>query len=212
MKSALLIFSGLLLAMVTSAQCPFLHYPDAYLFPVPGPEKYYQDNQQKKDKEKQPGIRYAFNVGSSYFTPGRSGGFYSYFAPGVRYAVSRRFHFSGGVLFQYTNEAQGLFPGPGESFPSNHSVQVLFYGQGTYLLRPNLSLSGTVVKNLDQSQKYPSFYKPYPIVPDSYSLRLNYRISNSISFGAEFRYSEPSYYMGFPYRSFHGYGFPYYPY
>ncbi len=216
MKKIILIAVAFLLVTGVKAQLFYPHYPNAYYFPAPGPEKYYLDNQQKQKNDKEPGIRYGINVGTSYMSSGWFKGFSSWVAPTFSYSVSPKFYLSGGIMLQHSFPVNGSYPADHEdaAFGPQNTNMVLF-GQGTYFIRPNLSLTGTVVKNLNRNYyrnlNISPFYRNY--VPDSYSLRLNYRISDHLFFGAEFRYSEPSVYSPFypvnvpPYQGV----YPYYP-
>ncbi len=216
MKKVVLTAVALLMMTGVYAQIPYLHYPDAYYFPAPGPEKYYLDNHRKEKKQredKQPGIRYGINVGTSFMSFGGSRFFSSYVAPSFSYSFSPKFYVSGGIMFEHIFPAGGSYiPEPGRNGFYAPMNNVVIYGQGTYFVRPNLSLTGTIVKNLNQNRNLSPFYRNY--TPDSYSLRLNYRISDHFFFGAEFRYSEPAAYSPFYPMNMSPYGgfYPYSPY
>ncbi len=213
MRKIFLIFVAFLLVTGVNGQIPYLHYPYAYLLPAPGPDKYYHDNQQKQENDKEPGIRYGINVGTSYMSSGWYKGFSSWVAPTFSYAVSPKFYLSGGIMLQHAFPVNSVYPADqGNAAFYSQNTNVVLFGQGTYFIRPNLSVTGTVVKNLNQDKNLSPFYRNY--IPDSYSLRLNYRIGNNIFFGAEFRYSEPDMYNPYypmnnmsPYRGI----YPYYP-
>jgi len=195
-KKGLVLIAVFFMSISVKGQIPYLHYPYAYLLPAPGPEKYFKDNQHKSGNDKQPGIRYGVQVGTSYMSFAGSHAFSSYFAPSLSYYLSPRFHLSGVIMLEHTFPVRGNNPAEsaGNTFylPMDH---VVIYGQGTYFIRPSVSLTGTVVKNLNQDKNISPYYRNY--IPDSYSLRLNYRISDNIFFGAEFRYSEPAVYSPF---------------
>ena len=194
-KIVLLFIGGLLLAAGVQAQISWLHYPDAYLFPAAAPEKYFYD-QQEEQEDDQPGIRmhYALNMGGSFVTSPWYKGFSTWVAPEFSYAVTPRFFVSGGVrVEQYFPVGSNFLTTGGEqAFATGPGTHLMFYGSGTYLIRPNLAVTGTIIKNLDVNRNTSPFLRSYSYVPDSYSLRFDYQLTRNIHLGAEFRYTDYS--------------------
>ncbi len=193
MKKIVFIFIGGWLMMTgLQAQISYLHYPDAYLFPAATPEKYFYDRQEQEE-EKQPGIRlqYALNMGGSFVNSPWYKGLSTWIAPEISYAVTPRLFVTGGVrVEQYFPAGSHSLTAGGEQAPATGpGTYLMIYGSATYLIRPNLSVTGTILKNLDINKNTSPFLRSYNYVPDSYSLRFDYQLSRNIHLGAEFRYS-----------------------
>ena len=199
----------MLILWILPLQAQVFHFPVARLFPAPGPEKYYLDKKEHPSSDDGPGIQYNLLLQSGYFgIPGYGNGFSYSVSPSFSYTVSPRFMVTGGIA--YTSY---MLPQPDENSRENSLMSgnmkrnVIVYAQGTYMVRPNFFLTGSIVKNLNRNRS-PFFQNPYSVQSgDSYSLRMDYFLTKSIRFGAEFRYSN-NYYPGFGFP--HGYD-PYLP-
>ena len=185
MKKIFLLIIGVWMMMGgVKAQISWLHYPNGYLFPAATPEKYYYDQKEQEKKEGLPGIRYQLNMGGSFVTSPWYKGFSTWVAPGFSYAVRVEQYFPTGH--------NALTPAGEQAAVGGAGTHLLLYASGTYLIRPNLSVTGTVMKNLDINKNTSPFLRSYNYVPDSYSLRFDYQLSRNIHLGAEFRYSDYS--------------------
>ena len=209
----IILLTGLMMTGV-KAQINWLHYPNAYLFPAATPEKYFYDRQQEQEKDGEPGIRlhYSINMGGSFMTSPWYKGFSSWVAPEISYAVTPRFFVSGGVrVEQFFPSGHTSLPAGGEQVvPGGPSTHLLLYGSGTYLIRPNFSVTGTIIKNLDINKNLSPYGRSFNYVPDSYSLRFDYQLGHNIHLGAEFRYMNYDNYNPFYPGAMYGpYGRPY---
>ncbi|NOY36825.1 MAG: hypothetical protein GXO83_04555 [Chlorobi bacterium] len=210
MKSRLFILT-LILACTFPLQAQVFHFPLARLLPAPGPEKYYLDNRGKATTDNNgPGIQYQILLQSGFFgSPGYGNGFSYSVTPTFGYTVSPRFRLSGGISYTAFSGAAFETPGAFENrgIPQRMTGNTVIFARGTYMVRPNLFFTGTIVKNLNRNRS-PFLQNPYYRQPgDSYSLQMDYFLTKSIRFGAEFRYGNNSYPgFGYPY----GYG-PYLP-
>ena len=170
----------------------YLHYPDSRMMPAPGPEKYYNDSLQKSsiNISSLPRIRYSINIGTSFST----GGFYgntiqSWVAPEINYRVSDKLDLRFGVVasnnymtnpISYNTTAEGV----------NNSASwfnYMVYAGGTYYVNENLVISGTIMKNFDQTPEWIGFSPNYNQDFESLSMSFSYRISDAFHIGADFR-------------------------
>lgn len=192
MKRALIFGMLLLLSFSLKAQLLYPHYPGSYYFPAPSPESYLQETRHEEEQKDGPGIRWGVNVGGNYLSTPWYRGFSSFVAPSFRIWVTPRFHFEGGVRVErFFPAGRSYVAGEGLSGTAPGTVFSV-YASGTYFLRPGLAVTGTVMKNFASAPALPPFAAGYRYVPDQYSLRLDYQITPSIHFGAEFRYMEYS--------------------
>jgi hypothetical protein len=191
MKKIVLITLGLLMMAGLKAQLSYQHYPAGYLFPAATPEKYFYDHQQQEQQDDQPGIHYRLNMGGTFVASPWYKGFSTYVAPEFSFAVTPRFFLSGGVRVEQFFPSGAPSPGPegGQTAGYRPATSLFFYASGTYLIRPNFSVTGTIMKNLDLNKNISPFARNYNYyAPDSYSLRFDYQLSRNIHLGAEFRY------------------------
>ncbi len=194
MKKIVILFLGIVMAGGVQAQISWLHYPNGYLFPAATPEKYYYDQKEQEKKEGLPGIRYRLDMGGSFTTSPWYKGFSTWVAPGFSYTVTPRFFISGGVRVEQYFPTGGSYLSPGgeQGFAAGPATNMVIYASGTYLIRPNLSVTGTMMKNLDINKNISPYGRRFNYVPDSYSLRFDYQLSPGIHLGAEFRYTDYS--------------------
>jgi len=125
------------------------------------------------------------SAGSSFWTAGRgSSGFSNWIAPSLFYSVNPKLHFHGGILLVRNGFT---VPAMSESSPvTGHGInQTMIYAGGEYILGRNISVSGTVIKDVtpevwnttDPRIRYSNFNRV--------SMRVNYHITDNIHIGAE---------------------------
>jgi len=190
-----------------------LHYPEVWMAPTPGPEKYYIDSLKKRASEASwlPHIHYRLNVGTS-FTSGSwyGNGIQTWVAPEVNYQLNERWNFRAGVMIsrnfpiQNSDEEYGVFVNPNRGSGFNF----LIYSGADYKVNDKLILSADVMKSVAQKREF-NYSLPGPGNFESYSFSLNYKLSKSMSIGANIRFNNGNspfgYNSSFPYtRNYFG--------
>lgn len=170
----------------------YLHFPNSRIMPAPGPEKYYNDSLQNSSIKisSLPKIRYNISLGTSFST----GGFYgnairSWVAPEINYRVSNKLDLRFGVVAtnNYMTNTDVLY-GTNEGVNKSSSWgSYLVYAGGTYYVNEKLTISGTIMKNFDQSPDWIGV-SPYSNNDfESASMSFSYKISDSFHIGADIR-------------------------
>lgn len=129
-----------------------------------------------------------FTTGLSFFTSKTFGSGSNYYvAPTLSYKVSERLHVNAGLMVYRNNffNPQPLYV-PAETSvvlrPANNTG-VSLYASADYMLSPRLMISGSYYKNVPGLGNT-GMYSPYNPSFDAMSLRVDYKISNSVSVGA----------------------------
>ena len=124
-------------------------------------------------------------VGTSFtYSPNNFYGPSYYIAPGLTYMVTPRFAVSAGVAVERSNyyfmnsyvpDNDGMLP----------MTRAFLYARGTYFLTPRLAISGTAYKTINDVPKLKDASYPYNYGYNyqGMSIGLDYKISNSFSFG-----------------------------
>jgi len=183
-----------------------LNHPEAYFAPAPGSEKYFYDLQEK-DRGDQPDsrIQYRLDIGTAFTSfSGNGSMIYSYLSPGIRYKISPKLDLEIGGSILYT------FPTSGNSYPesigsSRNEPSYQFYLKGVYQVTDRLVIDGSFIKGYMNN----NFFSQYPYSMnneyESYTFGFNYKIGNSMHFGAQINvsngmnpyfYSDPFYRRG----------------
>jgi hypothetical protein len=124
-------------------------------------------------------IFFGFRAGSSVILSTAQKPFFTNsLAPEIRYRVSPKFQINTGIIYTrgYDSSTQGLGY---NSFA--------FYTEGEYRLNDRLSLSGMIMKEIDNfpGPRMDAFNRNTDM--KSMSMGLNYRLTDNISFGANIR-------------------------
>ena len=146
----------------------------------------YKIDNRKKNLTHKP---YQFNIqtGISYTSVNRKEGYFSNFVyPNISYRLSSRFILSGGIIAikNYLNNYNEYAGANNNSYSSTY-----FIGRGSYLLNNKLSFHGYFIKTIDNPVVYPN-ESPINRFNQNYSFGIDYKITNSISFGVQFRSAE----------------------
>ncbi len=152
--------------------------------PAPGTE----NGKEERTSDDGPGIRLGLRTGASYLSMSGFRGFSTFIAPELSWQMSPRFFITAGVRADQCFPTGGIYSSGEMRAGSVPATSFLLYASGTYLLRSNLSVTGSVLKNISSTGSLPPFVRNYRYVPDQYSIRMDYQITPSIHFGAEFRY------------------------
>jgi hypothetical protein len=178
------------------------HHPGMFFAPAPVADSYF--NNRNNDNLLLPGnFDLGVDIGSAFSSYGSAGsGFTSYIAPHLSYQVSEKFRISAGVQISMLN----FNPGNGIRSMENGTMvpaagnNYLLHATGSYLLHPNLLLSGSVYKSINSVPQYRNDYFSSRNDYQGMSLALDYRLSKSFRIGAEFRYQNQ------PFGSFNPWG------
>lgn len=135
-------------------------------------------------------IKFSLDAGTSFmYAPKFASGTSFFVTPKFTYAITPKFHLNAGVMILKQNL---YFPNGITTFNENQpqsvviknssSVQGVLFAQGDYLLSDRLTLSGSVMKSLDNTNKLQNL--PWNNSFQAMSMGVNYKISNTISVGA----------------------------
>jgi len=188
-KTALmiLVFSSAFLMGIS--QGIYYHHPYSFFAPAPGSESYFS-RYQKKDINQNNQLQIHFDVGASFSNLGGFGSMYTnYISPQISYPLSEKLSLQVGGVFS-TN----LLTGQGSIIPSftgnlrnNTFSQYLLYAKGMYQLSDKLEIRSSVIKSIDNT---PDLFRMNSnllnLNYESYSLGFDYKLSNSVRFGANF--------------------------
>lgn len=203
-----------MVACVSHAQS-LLHHPLSYFTPAPGTEKYYSDLN-KDTRQGHSFIKYSLDVGTTFTGMNGYGSLgSSYLSPSVRYRVSPKIELELGGAIMYNFVSGSPVSNMGDSPSSgNNFTSYLFYTKGNYQVNEKLNINGAFVKSIANDALF--YQYPYQVNPDfeSYSLGLNYKLSDAIRIGAHFNFSNginPYYYSSPLNRRISGFHSPYDP-
>jgi len=133
-------------------------------------------------------LHLSLNVGAGFAGSKYNSGVFTTIAPNLNYMVTRRLKLEVGGVFMMGNN--NFYQVPGNETRSNflrRSTQTLIYAQGQYLLNDRLVLSGSVFKSFNPNAS--SKLNPYALDYKGMNIGLDYKVTKSISVGAQIRYS-----------------------
>jgi hypothetical protein len=163
------------------------HHPSVFFAPSPGLESYFS-KYQKKDLNQN--IRFSFDVGASFSNIGGFGSvFTNYLSPQINYPLSGKINLQiGGIIATNYLAGSGLMiPDFNGTLKNSSFSQYLFYTKGVYQLNDKIKIRSSVIKSIDNT---PDIFKmnSYPLNMnyENYSIGFDYKISNSVRFGATF--------------------------
>lgn len=180
----LVFFSAFLMGM--SQGIYYLH-PSSFFTPASGPESYFS-RYQKKDQSQNNPLQIHFDIGTSFSNIGGFGSmFTNYISPQISYPLSEKLSLQVGGVFakNYLNGSGSMLPSFTGNLINNNFSQYLLYAKGMYQLSDKLEIRGSVIKSIDNT---PDLFRINSnllnLNYESYSLGFNYKLSNSIRFGA----------------------------
>jgi hypothetical protein len=126
-------------------------------------------------------------VGTSFsYSPNNFYGPSYYLAPNISYQLSPKFQIQAGLIYEKST-FYSLYSQEGYSNDILPMTRTFLYSSGSYLLTPNLTVSGTVYKSIDNIPKLTKYQDPYHYNTQGVQLDLHYKVSNSISVGFQLR-------------------------
>jgi hypothetical protein len=145
-------------------------------------------------------VDFSMNTGMMLITGGKNNTYTAtYLAPAASFCLSPRLRIRAGALMMFS-PAEGFMVSASqpETASRSFSGQMSVFAAADYLVTPRLTLSGSFYKAVwdepfrqhTEIQALNRHYSPYRMPTQSYSLGVNYKISNGISIGAEFRFSD----------------------
>jgi hypothetical protein len=125
------------------------------------------------------------DIGTSFsYSPRNYYGPSFYIAPNVTYKISRKFQIHAGLIYEKST-FYPLYQIQDQSNSVLPMTRTLLYTSGSYLLTPNLTVSGTVYKSFNNIPKLTNYQDPYQYNIEGYQLDIQYKINNSITFGVQ---------------------------
>ena len=183
-----------------------MHYPEIWMAPPPGPEKYYIDSIKNASSTRSwsPGIHYRLNLGTSFSSGGWFGNsIQTWVAPELNYRLNQRWNFRAGVMISNTlpiQNSKDAFGVSGTRDPLS-GLSYLFYTGADYQVNEKLIISADVMKSVVQNSKF-DYFSPGAGNFESYAFSFNYKLSRSFSIGGNIRLSNGNdpynYYPLFP--------------
>ena len=143
-------------------------------------------NQKKFDVDMTVGTEFTFSP-KNFYGPSY------YIAPEFSYLVSPRFILSGGVGVDYAR----FYSLYNESAKENDILpmtRLFLYARGSYLLTPNLTVSGIAYKGINDVPRLTKYRPSFNYNYQGMGVGLNYKFSDSFSVGFEMRIQQNSYY------------------
>ncbi|MCD6566068.1 MAG: hypothetical protein J7K53_08995 [Bacteroidales bacterium] len=218
MKNRILIIILFFLSYITANAQWVYHFPNAFLMPAPGPEKYFLDNQNRR-----PGcedlqlINVDVQLGTS-FTSSFTGSplMSSYIAPTLNFNISPRFNLSvGGIIMNnHTSMFNQFVPKGGMEqsiLPGRLNSNFVLFASGDYLVSNNLLVYGSVYTSKFSVNNYSPFRLNSSIFGknhyNQFSLGARYKLSNAFTIGARVEYSDG---LNPYYNRFNNYGRSYF--
>lgn len=133
-------------------------------------------------------VSYSMQMGTSFSNFAGTGNMFSnYVSPMVNYDVSSRFRARIGGLFVNTNFYGKNNFGSEQSTSSNVSVNRIFlFVQGQYLLSKNMTISGTIFKEVTPTPKMND--RAFDMSSETYSVGMEYRLGNNSTIGVEMNF------------------------
>lgn len=147
----------------------------------------YTDNSQEIRKNNTNSFKYSMSVGASYtLVPGSTTSYFSnYFFPKVSYKISPKFDIEVGIiaLKNYINSDKNNFD-PDIPFSIIPSSSLYLVSNGNYNINKRVKFHGQLIKKL--TDDFPGTEMPSRAY-ENYSIGLDYKISNSINIGIQFK-------------------------
>ncbi len=109
-----------------------------------------------------------------------------FIAPNINYQLSSKFRLQGGLIIERST-IHTLYNSENQSDQILPITRAYLYAGGTYMLTPNLSLSGTAYKLINDIPNSSSYLYPYYTNSQGFRLDIGYKVSNSITFGVQIR-------------------------
>jgi hypothetical protein len=181
----ILVFSSAFL--MGMSQGIYYHYPSSFF--IPDPESYFS-RYQMKDQNQHNQLQIHFDIGTSFSNIGGFGSmFTNYISPQISYPLSEKLNLQvGGILSTNFLTGQGTtIPSFTGNLKNNTFSQYLLYAKGIYKLSDKLEIRSSVIKSINNA---PDLFKMNSnmlnLNYESYSLGFDYKLSNSVRFGANF--------------------------
>jgi hypothetical protein len=148
-------------------------------------------------------VNFDLSAGTSFmYSKDFGSGTSTYIAPSLKYKFTPRLNLNVGVMFVNSNIAYNRFlpfyQEPSVVFRTKPVNKVLAYASANYMLSERLTVSGSVVRDLNSSQGYGVNSTPSV---QSMSLHMDYKLTKNISVGAGMHMSQGGYF-GSPGNSF----------
>jgi hypothetical protein len=125
------------------------------------------------------------DIGTSFsYSPKNYYGPTFYIAPNITYKLSPKFQIHAGLIYEKST-FYPLYQQQDQSYSVLPMTRTLLYTSGSYLLTPNLTVSGTVYKSINNIPKLTNYQNPYQYNIEGYQLDIQYKINNSITFGVQ---------------------------
>ena len=118
-----------------------------------------------------------------------------YIAPEFSYRVAPRFILSGGVGVEYAR-FYPLYNSSSEQGDILPMTRLFLYARGSYLLTPNLTVSGVTYKGINDVPRLTRYNQSFKYDYQGMGVGFNYKFSDSFSVGFEMRIQQNSYYPG----------------
>ena len=124
-----------------------------------------------------------------------------YISPGFSYLVTPRFLLSAGVGIEYSR----FYPLYSESYNNKDEIlpmtRMYLYARGSYLLTPNLTVSGIAYKGINDVPRLAKYSPSFDYNYQGMGIGFNYKFSDSFSMGFEMRIQQNSFSPDFGFNS-----------
>jgi len=182
----ILVFSS---AFLIGTSQGIYYHPYSFFAPAPGPESYFY-KYQKKGQNQSNQLQINFNAGASFANIGGFGSvFTNFLSPQVNFPLSDKLNLQIGGIFakNYLTGSGSILPSFTGNLRNNTFSQYLLYAKGLYQLNDKIQIISSVVKSVDNT---PDLFRMNSnllnLNYESYSLGFDYKLSNSVRFGANF--------------------------
>ena len=132
-------------------------------------------------------IHLSFQTGISFYSCGNQSAFDKWIAPAVTYNLTPKFHFTVGTMavFSKPDYLQYSFNNEGVKTVSQNTNtgQYFLFAKGEYLLNSNITLRGTIMKEVPNNQINPN-------ASSLSSVGIDFKISDGFSISADCRVSK----------------------
>ena len=143
---------------------------------------------------------FGVDVGMAYsFYPHGYGGYFFNLSPHVRYPVTKRFSASVGISMVYGSLYNPYYTESGEN-PLMPMTQMFITASVNYMVSERLIVSGSVYKQINDVQNPNPGQTQANYDSHGASVGMHYKLTPSISFGAQIRVDQPGLYYN-PYSS-----------
>ena len=154
-------------------------------------------------------FHYSLNLGTGVFAGSKYySGAYTSISPNFSYLVTPKLNIEAGFsLVSGYNSGAPTSPVLSKTNSFQKTNQLFVYASGQYLLSDKLTLTSSVYKTLN-SNSSPQM-NPYFLDYKGANIGLNYKISDHVNLGAEFRYSNNGYNNSFMNQNEMGFNSPF---